>query len=331
MIIVTGGAGFIGSALVWRLNQEGVENILIVDHLGETEKWKNLRALNFADYVEKDLFMNMITSDIEGEDVFDDEIEAVFHLGACSSTTEKDATYLIKNNFEYSKHLAMFVLEHDARFIYASSAATYGDGSLGYNDDEETLETLRPLNMYGYSKQIFDLWAKRNGLLDEIVGLKFSNVYGPNEAHKNDMRSVIHKACGQINESGKVNLFKSHKKEYADGEQKRDFVYVKDAVDMAYFFYKHPDINGIFNVGTGKARTWNDLVKAVFDAMGKKCNIEYIDMPESLREKYQYFTKSNMKKICEAGYSAPFSSIEDGIQDYVCNYIQKNNFLGDEE
>ena len=296
MIIVTGGAGFIGSALIAALNERQITDILVVDKLGTDRKWKNLRNLSFTDYVEKDDFLEMVI-----EDKLDSSIDAVFHLGACSDTTETNASYLIKNNYEYSKLLAQWATADNIRFIYASSAATYGDGSVGFSDDQEKIENLRPLNMYGYSKHLFDLWARRAGLLKKIAGLKYFNVFGPNEYHKADMRSFCIKAFEQINATGKVRLFKSYKSEYADGEQKRDFIYVKDAVDMTLFFYDNPQLSGLYNIGTGKARTWNDLVKAVFAAMGKEPNIEYIEMPDSIRNQYQYFTEADITNLRKAG------------------------------
>jgi ADP-L-glycero-D-manno-heptose 6-epimerase len=249
-------------------------------------------------------------------------------MGANSSTTEKDADHLLKNNFEYSKKLAEYCIKNDVRFIYASSAATYGDGSLGFDDHEADIHLLKPLNMYGYSKQMFDYWALKRGILNKITGLKYFNVYGPNEYHKGDMRSVVHKAFEQIRDTGKARLFKSANPKYKDGEQMRDFIYVKDAVDMTLFFLDHPDKNGLYNAGSGKAETWNTLVTALFKAMNKEVNIEYIDMPEHLVEKYQYFTEATMEKIKKAGYSKPLLSLEDGVTDYVKNYLLKNKFLG---
>jgi len=322
MIIVTGGAGFIGSALIAALNKRQITDILVVDELGTDQKWKNLLNLSFTDYVEKDDFLEMVI-----EDKLDSSIDAVFHLGACSDTTETNASYLIKNNYEYSKLLAQWATDADIRFIYASSAATYGDGSAGFSDDQEKIEILRPLNMYGYSKHLFDLWARRTGLLKKIVGLKYFNVFGPNEYHKGDMRSFVIKAFEQITSTGKVRLFKSYKSEYADGEQSRDFIYVKDAVDMTLFFYENPQINGLFNIGSGKARTWNDLVKAVFAAMERKPNIEYIEMPEPIRNQYQYYTCADITNLRKAGYSKKTTSLEEAITDYVQNYLQKGAYL----
>jgi ADP-L-glycero-D-manno-heptose 6-epimerase len=323
MIVVTGGAGFIGSAIVWKLNQLGKSKIIIADELGTDDKWKNLVSLKYEDFIHKNDFISMI---IDRELPF--EIDSIIHMGANSSTTEKDADHLFSNNYLYTKELATYCLEKDIRFIYASSAATYGDGSLGFNDEENRLETLRPLNMYGYSKQLFDLWAKKNSAFDKIVGLKYFNVYGPNEYHKSDMRSVIHKAFEQINDSGKVKLFKSLNSKYKDGEQLRDFIYIKDAVDMTLYFLDKPNVNGLYNLGTGKARTWNDLVSTIFKSLNKTPNIEYVDLPEHLREKYQYFTEANMGKIKKAGYNAPITSLEDGVTDYVKNYLLSKLYLG---
>jgi ADP-L-glycero-D-manno-heptose 6-epimerase len=323
MIVVTGGAGFIGSAIVWKLNQLGKSKIIIADELGTDDKWKNLVSLKYEDFIHKNDFISMI---IDRELPF--EIDSIIHMGANSSTTEKDADHLFSNNYLYTKELATYCLEKDIRFIYASSAATYGDGSLGFNDEENRLETLRPLNMYGYSKQLFDLWAKKNSAFDKIVGLKYFNVYGPNEYHKSDMRSVIHKAFEQINDSGKVKLFKSLNSKYKDGEQLRDFIYIKDAVDMTLYFLDKPNVNGLYNLGTGKARTWTDLVSTIFKSLNKTPTIEYVDLPEHLREKYQYFTEANMGKIKKAGYNAPITSLEDGVTDYVKNYLLSKLYLG---
>ena len=276
-ILVTGGAGFIGSALIWALNQRGMENILVCDVLGRDEKWKNLAPLRFADYVE--------AGDLS-QDGSARTFSAIFHLGACSSTTETDASYLIRNNFEYTKTLAHFALENNCRFVYASSAATYG--SLADRISESLpLEKLRPLNMYGYSKHLFDCYAQRAGILDRITGLKYFNVFGPNEDHKGDMRSVVHKAFAEIRASGKVSLFKSYRPEYPDGGQQRDFLYVKDAVAATLFLAEHVEGGGLFNVGSGQPNTWINLVTPIFFGQPK---IEFIDMPEGLRAKYQYFT-----------------------------------------
>jgi ADP-L-glycero-D-manno-heptose 6-epimerase len=316
MIIVTGGAGFIGSAIVWKLNSEGIDDIIVVDDLGTSEKWKNLVTLRYNDYIHKDDFLDMVL-----EDDVPFPVSGIIHMGACSSTTERDADYLMENNYRYSVNLADWAVKRDIRFIYASSAATYGDGLLGFSDDSDSVAELKPINMYGYSKQLFDLWVLRNELEAKMAGIKFFNVFGPNEYHKGDMRSVIHKSFGQISETGKVRLFKSHRPEYGDGEQKRDFVYVKDCVDVIWWLFQNREVNGIFNLGTGEARTWNDLVKAVFSAAGKDPKIEYVDMPEAIREQYQYFTEAKMDKLRLAGCPLSFHSLEDAVVDYVKKYL----------
>lgn len=321
MIIVTGGAGFIGSAIIAALNKRHITDILVVDEQGK-DKCKNLVNLSFTDYAEKADFLRTVAEKKIGAG-----LEAVFHMGACSDTTETDAEYLKKNNHQYTMVLAQWATDANVRFIYASSAATYGDGSNGFSDDEKKIEQLHPLNLYGNSKQVFDLWAREKGLLKKIVGLKYFNVFGPNEYHKGNMRSFILKAFEQINATGKVRLFKSHNRDYADGEYKRDFLYINDAVDMTLFFYDNPNINGLFNIGAGKARTWNDLVKAVFAAMDKSVNIEYIEMPDSIRNQYQYFTQADMTKLRKAGYKKQITALEDAIKDYVQNYLQNNKCL----
>ncbi len=316
-IVVTGGAGFIGANLVKSLNERGIDDIVIVDRLGEEEKWRNLRSLRYEDFIDIAEFLQMVLK----SELW--PIEAIFHMGACSATTEKDADYLLHNNYAYTRELCIWALENNVRFVYASSAATYGDGSFGYSDADENTLRLSPLNMYGYSKHMFDLWALKNDLLDSIAGIKFFNVYGPYEDHKGDMRSVVNKAFAQIMEQGKVQLFKSHIPEYKDGEQVRDFVFVKDAVDVALYFYDNPEVSGIYNCGTGKARTWVDLVTAVFKAMGREPDIEFIDMPVEIRDKYQYHTEADTAKLRASGYSAEFTSLEDGVYSYVNDYLTK--------
>lgn len=274
--------------------------------------------------MEKDVFYERLLAGALPRDV-----ECILHMGACSSTTEKDATYLIGNNFEYTKTMALYSVSHNVRFLYASSAATYGDGEHGYVDDEEHIEELRPMNMYGYSKQMFDLWARRQGLLSKITGVKYTNVFGPNELHKAEMRSVVCRAYEQIRDTGKVGLFKSYRSEYADGEQKRDFIYVKDAVKMVMFLLENR-CHGIYNIGSGRAETWNSLAAAVFKALDKPVNIEYIEMPEHLRGKYQYYTCADIAKIRNAGYTDIVTPLEDTVADYIRNYISQGRFLGDE-
>jgi ADP-L-glycero-D-manno-heptose 6-epimerase len=317
MYIVTGGAGFIGSAMLWKLNAMGVEDIVVVDELGHDDKWKNLVNRRYADYIHKDVFLDMVL-----EDSVPFAPTAVIHMGACSSTTETDADYLMSNNYHYSATLCSWALEQGARFVNASSAATYGDGSQGFSDDHAGLGKLRPLNMYGYSKQLFDLWALREGVMDQVASLKFFNVFGPNEYHKGDMMSVVRKAHTQITATGTLKLFKSYRPEYPDGGQQRDFVYVKDCCDLMWWLLERPDVNGVFNVGAGQARAWNDLAAAVFAALGRPVSVEYIEMPEVLRGKYQYFTQAEMAKLRAAGYAAAFTPLEEAVADYVQNYLE---------
>ncbi|HET7217355.1 MAG TPA: ADP-glyceromanno-heptose 6-epimerase [Vicinamibacterales bacterium] len=321
--LVTGGAGFIGSALVWALNRRGIGRILIVDRLGCSEKWRNLTPLAFDDYLEADALLPAIARGVL------DDVRTVFHLGACSSTTETDASFLVRNNFELTKTLAEWSLQRGARFVYASSAATYGalEGDLAESIE---LTTLRPLNMYGYSKHLFDLHASRRGYLDRILGLKYFNVFGPNEDHKGDMRSMVHKAFQQIRDTGRVRLFKSDRPEFRDGEQVRDFIYVKDAVAMTLHAAARSDLNGLVNVGSGRAHTWIDLANAVFDACGVKRDIEFVDMPAHLRGKYQYATRAVVDRIKRSGYNQPITPLADAIADYVRNYLMTDRRLGDE-
>ncbi|PIQ97785.1 MAG: ADP-glyceromanno-heptose 6-epimerase [Nitrospinae bacterium CG11_big_fil_rev_8_21_14_0_20_56_8] len=323
MIIVTGGTGFIGSAIACELNRRGIDDLWIVDHLDHPEKEKNLAALRHRELVSADRFLEAVKSRTLPP------AQALFHMGACSSTTETDRAFLRRNNFEYTRHLAEYCLAAGVRFIYASSAATYGNGEQGYEDDESRLDTLRPLNPYGESKQMFDLWARERKILDRIAGLKYFNVYGPNEYHKGDMQSMARKGFFQVSETGKLRLFKSHRPDYADGGQERDFVYIKDAVAMTLFFLDRPAVGGIFNVGSGVARNWNDVARALFHAMGKEPAIEYIDMPPSIRDQYQYHTCAPMGKIRSAGYTGPATSLEDGIHDYVKHYLLPGKRLGE--
>ncbi len=316
MIIVTGAAGFIGSCIVSRLNREGEKDIIAVDVLRANDKWKNLRHLDIDDYLDREQLFDYLEKT--------PDIKAIIHMGACSATTERDTNYLIENNYRYTLRLAEYSLARGIRFIYASSGATYGMGEQGYEDDESKISLLRPMNMYGFSKQLFDLKARREGWFDKIVGLKFFNVYGPNEYFKGDMASVVFKAFNQIKESGYVRLFKSHRPDFKDGEQLRDFIYVKDVLEVVMFFLNHPEKNGLFNVGTGKARTFLDLVNATFKAMDKKPEIKFFDMPESIRDRYQYFTEARVEKLRNAGYDKNFYSLEEGIGDYVQNYLMND-------
>jgi ADP-L-glycero-D-manno-heptose 6-epimerase len=318
MIVVTGGAGFIGSAFIWKLNNVGIDDIIVVDELGESWKWKNLVKRQYVDYIHKDDFLKMII----GKNL-PFNVRAIIHMGACSSTTELNADYLIENNYRYTCRLAEWAIMHKVRFIYASSAATYGDGTRGFSDDDAATKTLQPINIYGYSKQLFDLWALRHKADQEIAGVKFFNVFGPGEYHKEDMTSVIYKAFHQIQERGKVRLFKSYRPSIGDGEQRRDFVYVKDCVDVLWWLLENHEVNGIFNLGTGQARTWNDLIRAVFAALDSEPEVEYIDMPHAIRNQYQYFTEAKMDKLMAAGCSVQFCPLEETVFDYVTGYLLK--------
>lgn len=325
-ILVTGGAGFIGSALIHALNERGLTNIIVSDLLGSDEKWKNLTPLKFADYVEGGVLRSRLAAQPSAFGKF----SAIFHLGACSATTERNASYLIDNNYAFTKELAAWSLEHDARFIYASSAATYGDGAQGMSDTDEDIARLRPLNMYGYSKHLFDLHAQREGWLRRIVGVKYFNVFGPNEDHKADMRSLVNKAYQQILTTGRVGLFKSYHPDYKDGEQKRDFLYVKDAVAMTLHFAETaPTVGGLYNLGSGEANTWLTLTRAIFAALKREPVIDFVEMPEVLRGKYQYFTQADIGKLRATGYKRAMTPLAEAVRDYVQNYMVPGRKLGD--
>jgi ADP-L-glycero-D-manno-heptose 6-epimerase len=323
--IVTGAAGLIGSALLWELNRHGIDDAIVVDRLGRSDKWRHLVPLRFSEYLEAEEFYPRIA---ENPDTFG-PIAEVFHLGACSATTERDATYLIANNYRTTQDLARWALARDARFVYASSAATYGSRETNLREDLEP-HSLAPLNMYGYSKHLFDLWALREGILDRMVGLKFFNVYGPNEDHKGDMRSVVAKAYEQITADGNVKLFESYRPGIRDGEQTRDFLYVKDAVAIALFLARSSTAKGLYNVGSGVARTWNDLASAIFTALERPKNITYVPMPDALRGKYQYRTEATVDKLRASGYTAPFTTLEEGVWEYICRYLVPGVTLGTE-
>ncbi len=324
MIIVTGAAGFIGSCLVKKLNDQGREDIICVDRFESDDKWLNLRGLKFSEYIHADEFIQyeVLSSFEKGE------IEAVYHMGAISSTTERDVDWLMANNVEYTKVLFAHCTDHDIPICYASSAATYGAGENGYDDDESQISKLMPLNAYGYSKQLVDEWALRQeDTPSKWYGVKFFNVYGPNEYHKGDMSSLVYKAFNQINDCGAVKLFKSYKDKYEDGGQLRDFVYVKDIVEAMVNLVNqdHPGSNGIYNLGTGEARSFVDLMKATFKAMDKKENIEFIEMPESLKGQYQYYTQANMNKLAIALPEFKFTPLEDAVKDYVQNHLAQED------
>ena len=324
-IVVTGGAGLIGSAVIWGLNNRKLEDIWLVDEwVDNSPKARNIKHLDFKRAIGVNKFREMIRNN--NQDLSD--IKIIFHLGACSSTTEKNEDYLHDNNYLYTRELCEWSLENGIRFIYASSAATYGDGSMGMDDMDDDIAKLEPLNPYGWSKHKFDLWAQGQGFLDQIIGLKYFNVFGPNEEHKAFMRSVVSKSFEQISQSGEMTLFKSHRPEYRDGEQQRDFLYVKDAVNMTIWLAQSPQSTGLFNLGNGVARTWLDLGNAMFKALGKEPQIRFVDMPYILREKYQYFTQAKIDKLRKCGYPDEMFSLEEAVRDYVTGYLVPDLRLG---
>jgi ADP-L-glycero-D-manno-heptose 6-epimerase len=328
MIVITGGSGFIGSVLLWKLNQQGYKDILIVDQFDKSPKWKNLNGKLYKDIVEKNEFRKLLHNS-----AFLNNCKVIFHMGACSSTTEDDLSYLLDNNTNYSKELFNFCTIKQIPFIYASSAATYGNGEKGYSD--QLKEQLSPINPYGFSKHVFDLWATRQRACPPLlIGLKFFNVYGPNEYHKDDMKSIVAKAVPQIKQNKSLKLFKSYKKDIADGEQQRDFVYVKDVANIMFSLWKkyyektHDITSGVYNLGTGQARSFVELGRAVFSALKQKENFEWIEMPDSIKNQYQYFTQSDNSRLYKNTLSCDkFTSLEDGIKDYVVNYLNEEKFL----
>lgn len=317
MFVLTGGAGFIGSCLLKKLNEEGIKDIILVDNLGSSQKWKNLVGKHFYRYYNKNEFFNIIN----GNRSLAAQIEGIFHLGACSKTTETDVDYIFNNNLNYSIELASFAADRDIRFIYASSASVYGDGSKGYSDLKDL--DYQPLNPYGLSKFLFDQWIEDNQLNDVCTGIRFFNVFGPNEYHKNEMSSMVFKAYFQVKEKGTISLFKSNDPRYANGEQKRDFIYIKDCIKVLMNIIMDKSINGIYNLGTGKARTWNDLAKIVFKILNAEERIEYIDIPDSIAKQYQNFTQAETDKIMKTGKVESFMELEDSCQDYISNYLEK--------
>lgn len=321
MIVITGAAGFIGSCLISKLNKEGHENLILVDDFSQLQKIDNYHTKNFIHKIERSHFLEWFEEHAP-------EVNFVYHIGARTDTTEFNVELFNELNLNYTKSIWNTCTKHFIPLVYASSAATYGLGEFGYDDDESKINLLKPLNPYGDSKNDFDKWAiTQKACPPKWAGFKFFNVYGPNEYHKGRMASVIFHSFNQINEKGQVKLFRSHNPNYTDGGQLRDFVYVKDLVDVLYFTYGENIKNGIYNLGSGKARTFLDLAKATFKALGKEPNIEFIDTPIDIRDKYQYFTEANMNKLIAQGYKKPFTSLEDGVKDYVTNYLIGKKYL----
>lgn len=320
MIVVTGAAGFIGSCLVGRLNSEGIENILIVDDFSFPEKQKNLAGKKFAMEMDREAFPDWLSAHAS-------EVEFIFHIGARTDTTEFNEEIFKHLNLHYTQSLWTTCSRAGIPFVYASSAATYGGGELGYDDDHAKIPSLQPLNPYGWSKQLFDVWALQQKEQPPFwAGLKFFNVYGPNEFHKARMASVIFHSFHQIEKNGRVNLFRSHRPDYKDGWQLRDFIYVKDLLEVCLFLMKQRPMSAIYNLGTGEARSFYDLASATFTAMGRPVDINFIDIPADIRDKYQYFTEANMNKLKGQGYALPFTSLEEGVMDYVRNYLAKGAY-----
>lgn len=320
-ILVTGGAGFIGSALVWELNQQGYTDIVISDHLDCSSKWRNLVPLKYKDYIDR----SELRKRFSGPLVYGQGFDTIFHLGANSDTTEKDSDFLMENNYKYSCEIIRWAVQNKVKIIYASSAATYGDGSHGMDDQTESIEIFRPLNMYAYSKQLTDLYVKKNKWFDRVIGIKYFNIFGPNEYHKGDMRSVICKSFTDVDSGKPIRLFKSYNPKYNHGGQMRDFLYVKDAVKMTVHLANQNNFNGfggLFNIGSGTATSWNDVATYIFDSLKLSPNIEYIDMPDSLIGSYQYHTQADITKFKRTLYESPITDIKSAITDYVINYLK---------
>lgn len=318
MIVITGAAGFIGSCMTWKLNNENRHDLILVDDFSKESKKANWQDKQYTDKIHRDEFFAWADANAK-------HITGIIHLGARTDTTEMDYSVFERLNVDYTQHIWSLATQHHIPLLYASSAATYGAGELGYNDDETIIPQLQPLNPYGRSKNEIDKWILRQQSTPPAwAGFKFFNVYGPNEYHKGRMASVILHSFHQINETGKVKLFRSHRPDYADGQQRRDFIYVMDVVDVLYWFNSQRHRNGIFNLGTGKARTFLDLATATFRAMGREPVIEYVDIPEDIRDKYQYFTEARMEKTKRSGCNHTFHSLEDGVTDYVSRFLLKN-------
>jgi ADP-L-glycero-D-manno-heptose 6-epimerase len=326
MILVTGAAGFIGSVIVKHLNDLGEQDIILCDHFGHEDKWKNLRDLKYSSFIQVE---DLLTHPIWKKPA---PFKAIYHMGACSDTTEMNMDFLYKNNTEFTNSLLTFAADKNIPIVYASSAATYGAGEQGYFDDHNGVKDLKPLNKYGYSKQLSDEWILKQKKKPKVwFGVKFFNVFGPQEYHKGKMSSVVFQSYNQISQVGEVKLFKSHRADFKHGEQLRDFVYVKDVVramvELIEAGKKKPTISGIYNLGTGEARSFHDLVKATFKSMGKKPKITFIDMPEELRNQYQYYTQAEMNKFKRALPKFKFMKLEDAVADYVGNHLMKEKYL----
>ena len=320
MIVITGAAGFIGSCLAALMNEQGFTDLVLVDDFSFDKKKANYSTKKYNQLIERTNFISWLAINAK-------EIDFIFHLGARTDTTEFDKEIFETLNVQYSKDVWNACVQFNIPLVYASSAATYGNGELGYDDNHQTIPNLKPLNPYGNSKQEFDCWVLKQTTTPPFwAGLKFFNVYGPNEFHKARMASVIFHSYNQIQATGKVKLFRSHRNEYKDGWQLRDFIYVKDLISVCNFLIKKTAPSGIYNLGTGKARSFYDLATATFKAMHKEVNIEFIDIPTDIRDTYQYFTEANMQKLIDAGYIEPFTSLEDGVTDYVTNYLLKNAY-----
>jgi ADP-L-glycero-D-manno-heptose 6-epimerase len=316
MILITGAAGFIGSAVACALNRQQRHDLLLCDCFGDNEKWKNILGLRFKKFIHRDELFEFLW-----EDPLANQIKAVVHLGACSDTTQTDMDYLLENNVNYSIGLCQWSLEHDVRFVYASSAAVYGDGRLGFSDADDLTPKLRPLNNYGFSKWLFDMWVLENGLCNKVAGLRYFNVFGPNEYHKDRMASVVFRIFPQAVKEGKVRLFESHRPDVTHGKQARDFIYIDEAVDITLFALDNQEVSGIFNAGTGSAHTFNDLACGLFEGLGKAPVIEYFPMPEDLRDRYQYFTRADTGRLSKAGYPGREDRFKQHVARYVRDYL----------
>lgn len=325
MIIVTGGSGFIGSVLIAALNEKGNEDILLVDEADDQNKQKNIAPLKYKQQLGIKQFREQLQ-----QGAFDNHpVEVIFHLGAISTTTETSWDRLLEFNIDYTKMLIKWAADHAVRFIYASSAATYGNGELGYKDDHALFNELKPLNLYGQSKLDVDIWARDNGYLDTVVGLRYFNIFGPNEWHKGAMQSVIAKKFPDVRDKGEITLFKSYHPDYKDGEQKRDFFYVLDAVKATLFFLDNKQPTGIFNIGSGQAHSWSEVAVAMFAALNKDPKITYIDMPEDVKNQYQYFTEADLTKLRATGYSRESIPLNKAIADYIKNYLIFGRHVGE--